>query len=149
MTTPSGCAKSLSYVVTQNNNSALPSVITYASSNISIYSNSFFTPAATYTIKVIATDSLNGLTKTDTFDVIVLCFDTFSLNKANIPATTTYLIQQTLTTTSLGMSTYNISPAGCAARLTYTVYDISDNGCRPWITCSPSAAGPVTVGTID
>jgi predicted nucleic acid-binding protein len=61
--TPGTCPTNFSYVVTQNDDSALPSAISFASNMITIYSATYV-PTGTYTIKIVTTDSINA--KTDT-----------------------------------------------------------------------------------
>ena len=58
--TPSDCPNELTISVTQSNNSALPSSITYSAGVISVYASTYFA-MINYTIKVLATDPKTGL----------------------------------------------------------------------------------------
>ena len=53
--TPSDCPNELTLSVTQSDNSALPSSISYSAGTITVYASTYFA-MINYTVKVVATD---------------------------------------------------------------------------------------------
>jgi hypothetical protein len=148
--TPSGCPNLLTFTVTQADNSALPSSITYSSGTISIHSNTF-SDTGSYSIKVVARDPGTGVTNQETFSVVIKCTKTVSVQTNTIPASTTYALDpNNLSTITLTSPTYAHNPSGCAYTPTLAIKNVNTGTCPTWISpCSPAMNSVITIGTTD
>jgi len=135
--------------VTQSDNSPLPASITFSSPTITVFTTTLASNTS-YVVKVVATDPLSTIQNTATFNVYIKCTSSIGVLSNTIPATQTYLLDpNTLNTITLTTPTFGCTPSGCPFAPVYSVIDTGTGTCPTWITCSPSLASNIVVGTTD
>jgi hypothetical protein len=67
-----------------------------------------------------------------------------------VPASTTYSLNpNSLVTTTINVPTFTYSPAWCTVTPLYTIVDTATSACTSWITCNPTVASGMVLGTTD
>lgn len=136
-------------VVTQSNNSALPASIAWNSPNIAVYS-AVFASNTSYVVKIVATDPKTSISNTTTFNVVIKCSKSISISSNTIPVSSTYILNpNTLATITLTTPTFGCTPSGCPFAPVYSIKNAATSTCPTWITCAPTLASNIVVGTTD
>lgn len=120
--TPLGCPTNISYVVTLSNGSALPAIISYASSVITIYSTNVNSPLQTYTVQITGTDSLSSVSDSSlSFNVEIQLAASVatSITRLNSIAPQVYVVSQPKLI--LTPPSYSWIPSSVDASFTFSV----------------------------
>ena len=92
--------------------------MSYVGPIVTVFTNDFTEPAVAHTIRIKATDAVNGLTGSKLWFVTIKCIKEMSVTNT-LPDPIMYGIRNPLFTLKQAMPEYVIKPVECAARVSF------------------------------